>query len=199
MPDLNLSSAYVAIRDDIGGGIPDIPASWGEYSDPMDGWLAGHFPDGDLWALLIVNVVGGRVLCAVWGPTARLDAIASGRNDVMPGREAWRRGLVGDEASTRNILRAWRWYRCSGLEAIDDGINAPSNAAFSGVRELSSEGVLLPRFDTNPLPWLLDADGNVVAAPQAVIRVDSISRPALPLTLAGFSCGTILEDEPDRG
>jgi hypothetical protein len=216
-----MDHGYVAVRDiettpdHPGFGGPVVPGTWTIRKQANTGWWLGTTDTGSEWAAYVINTLGGGLLVAAWAEQARLEEIAAARDDVMPGREAWRRGydhgggpidsdtpLGGSqEATARQMLRACRWYRCDVIE--DDG-GGPT-PKLDVVRRLSASGVLLPNLNTNPLPWDLDDSGAEVPAGSAVRRVTRLVRPALYTTLAGHtpytgraSLGDVLEAEPDR-
>jgi len=218
---MSLGHAYLAVRDiqvgqatdpdapdfHRGAGGPVVPPSWVSTRHGSSGWFTVVVPDGSRLAVYVANAVGPRILALVVGDQDKLEAIAAGNDEVMPGREAWRRGydhgggpidsgtVLGgaQEATARQMLRAWRWWRCDVIE--DDG--APKLGV---VRRLSASGVLLPNLNSAALPWDLDASGAEVPAGSAVRRVTRLVRPAFHTSLAGHSgMRATVEDEPDRG
>jgi len=192
----SLAHAYVAIRDLHADGGPAAPASWKRSVQGSTGWTMITHPSGDTIAALFVNAVGTRGLFILFGHQARLESIAANTSNVMPAREAYRRGRLGTETSTRNIIRAWPWWRCDVIERGEDG--SPLPVQRRAVRRLTSVGTLLPRFDKTPPPWNLDADGNITTVALATRRVTAIHGPALGHVLAGRDSAAVLEDEPDR-
>lgn len=200
---LSLPAGYLAARDVEADGGPVVPGTWGRWAEGDTGWWSLVHPSGDLLTAYRVNALSSRGLFAVFGDTSRLEAIAAGNDEVMPGRECWRRGydhgggpidattVLGgsQEATARQMLRGWRWWRCDGVDA---------GGAFSGeIRQLSTMGTLLPNLNTGVLPWLLDEDGGIVVSGQ-VVTVTRLQRPAFPPTIAGYALAATLEDEPDR-
>jgi hypothetical protein len=193
---VSFANAYVAVRDLHSDGGPDAPEAWGRSVQGTTLWTMIEHPLG-LIAAKRINVIGGRGLFSLHGDKAALDSIASGNDEVMPARTAWRRRAVTDaapgEASPNQIVRAWRTWRCDVWEKDDEGTPIP----FASVRRvLSAEGVMLP---STPLPWDLAADGTETTQALAVRRVTVIHRPAMHATLAGHSLHVTFEDEPDEG
>lgn len=189
-----LSHCYVAIRDLHADGGPAAPARWKRSRQTPTSWSITP-PGETAIEVLRVNAVGARGLFALWGDQAQLESIATGLDEVMPAREAYRRGLLDTEPSTRNMIRAWRWWRCDVWE--DDGAGPVRKDNVR--RQLSVEGVLLPRLSVDPLPWDLDGDGNVVPQASAVRRVVTLHRPVILWTLAGRGSDVVLESTEDRG
>lgn len=210
MPSLP-AHLYLATRDvdTERDGAPVVPEAWWDDRAQRVGpwWTWRHPSSGDVVAAARVNAVGGRGLYAVAGPRSWLESLASGTDEVMPAREAWRRRA---ETMPRTICRAWRWWRCDVTErATQDDVDAGLAAAVGDaiqrdgvVRRLSSAGTLLPDPTVTALPWDLDAEGVPTTIGAAVIRVRALVRPALPPslpTIAGVSLHDILEAEADRG
>lgn len=199
--------AYLAARDlDTSGddhrdGGPVVPGTWTVRRQGATGWWHLTTAAGEDLAVLKVNALGGRGLFAAFGPKPLLDSIASGNDEVMPAREAWRRRAddtaAPGEASPREICRAWRWYRVDVTEPDPETALPVDHVGV--VRRLCSEGVLLPDPAASPLPWPLDDDGRLVALGTEARLVTAIHRPALGHTLAGHPLDVRLEDEPDRG
>ena len=224
------SHLYLAVRDVDDGsdrgdlvdrpawhaGAPWLPESWwGERTQRVGVWWVFRRPStGEQVAIARANALGGRGLYAVVGPLDWLESLASGNDEIMPAREAWRRRAEDDappgEASPRQICRAWRWYRVDCTEratqsdvdlGLADAVGDPIQR--DGVRRrLLTEGHLLPDPTTEALPWDLDADGQLTTQAQAVIRVRAIHRPVLAPDVPGVvgkGLHVMLESEPDRG
>lgn len=190
-----------------------VPESWwsGSVQTTRHWWVWRRASTGEIVAATRINVVGARALYAVAGPIEWLTEVATGRPDVMPAREAWRRRAEDTApdgyASPRQIVRACRAWRCDVTErATQSDVDAGLAAAVGDpvqrdgvVRVLSVEGVLLPDPTVDALPWDLDADGNVVPLADAARRVRALHRPALGVPgLCGAGLWRALEDEPDR-
>lgn len=203
MGDRSLSECFLAVVgvdptedvDDARYGAPVVPKTW-EVTRQADGWWTlrtGGDGGGDELAVWRASVVGSEALWAVWGPRARLDAIAAGEPRMMPGREAWARR---SEAGVRAWLRYWPVWRCNVTERDGEGGYVSSTGV---VRRLVPDGVQLPDPTVKPFPWLLRADGSeTLVISEAVIRVDGLQRPAMSGTLAGRGLHVVTEAQPDR-
>lgn len=189
---VDLSNAFLCVRDLDEDGCPVLPASW-ECTTQDAGWYTLTRPDGLTVAAWKASAVASRALFALFGPRAVLDAIAAVEPLCMPAREAWARRA---EANVRSFLRYWPIWRIDGQVRDGDGVAQPVS---NTVVRLVPSGVQLPDPTTTALPWLLRANGTLTAVQaEAAVRVTVLHRPALDQTLAGFSLHEGLEDEPER-
>lgn len=228
--NLDLSHCYLAVMNEIAGQYTD---ETGANYDPgaggpdlkADGWTVtfcgGKFPwylairnsDGLVIQIWRASQVGTQALFAGWGPQTVLDGFATSNAKCMPSIEAWYRATgTGTDPSTgqpyaidptvRSWLRYWPDWRVDGHEVDPDtgAIVAISNAK----RILVPDGVQIPDPTVTALPWLLAADGTVVATQAAaVIQVTALHHPALSVTsrdvVNGWDLHHVLENEPVRG
>jgi len=168
-------------------------ASCGNASAP---WFDITHPSGRRVIAYRENENGSLALWAVFGTSDDLTDLAAITTDDMPAREAWRRR---SEPAVKARLRYWRTLRCSGQERDGEG----NPVAFTDeIRNVIPRGARLPDYDVTPPPWNLAADGSLTTAPNAVIRVESVSGAntlALSTTLAGHGYPTAFADEEDEG
>lgn len=190
---VDLSTAYVIVRDLDADGCPVLPSTW-HCTEQDAGWhTLERDSDGLTIAAWRASAVGARGLFALFAPEALLAAIATTEPACMPAREAWARRA---EPTIRAYLRYWPIWRIDGHVRDSDGVAEPVTSA---VVRLVPEGVAIPDPSVTALPWLLRADGTVTAVQaEAAVRVATIHRPALDRTLAGFDLHAGLEDEPER-
>lgn len=182
--------------DGEGRPVPAVPAGWRVHFAHNGWYTLRRLSDGLQLAAFRANAhpSAGKGLYLLLGPRAELDAMSGG----VSMRAAWAdRGTP----STRVWLRRWPIWRCQGVERVVDIGGGSSLVAFDGVRRLlRTEGLQIPDPATDPFPWLFDEAGNVVQAQaQARIRVDSITRPALDSTVAGFQDHVDAEDTDAPG
>lgn len=190
---LDLSHAYLCVRDLDDEGCPVLPNDWTCTVQDND-WLSLiRQSDKKTIAAWKANEAGQRGLFALFGDKEFLDAIAQNEPMCMPAREAWRRRA---EASIRAYLRYWPTWRFDGHIRDGSDIVAVSNH----VMRIVPKGVRIPDPAITSLPWLLKSDGSIAETQsEAAIRVSAIHRPSLDATLAGFNLHEKLENEPDLG
>lgn len=183
-----------------GDGRPVLPEQWSVEAyvlgeTPLPVWVVRRpsaFRDPIIIARM--NAINTDGLYMVGGDEAFLESLSNGAHDIAPAREVWRLAQEGI-ALARTACRAWRHWRCDVTEMVE-GVATQLNGV---VRELSAEGVLLPDPAVTPLPWDLDASGNVVPTAQAARRLRVLHRPTLMWTIAGLGLNTLTEETPDRG
>lgn len=192
-------------------GAPQLPAEWtvsriDPTQTPIPAWTV-QAPGAPPALVTRVNAVGARGLYLVRGDKAWLDSLDPA--DAGPARKVWRLAQEGN-ATARAVVRRWRFWRCDVLEPatqedVDSGLAAELGEAVARNdvrRELCAEGVSLPNPATTPLPWTLDADGNLVAPELAVRVVVGLYRPVMHETwggIAGHADHVAFENEEDPG
>lgn len=204
---LALGHAYLAVRSVVSGqssdpeaagydpeaGAPVLPDGWTATPQAGQWFTLTRSSDGLTIAAWKASSVASEALFALFGPQAFLDAVAATEPRMAPARELWANRA---DPTVRAYLRYWPVWRCTGFEHDAEGNPV---AITDAVRRLVPSGVRIPDPQSDPLPWLLRANGTLTGfQSEASIRVDSITRPALNATLAGFSLHTTAEDEPER-
>ena len=162
---------------------PDvIPAGWTVHPQ-SGGWVEfRRASDGALLACYTANVAGARGLFAILGDRSILDAIAASFDLAAPARDVWEAAKAGPGLA-RDVMRRWRDWRIDGFER-DPETGDPVALANERRRLMADEGFALPDPATNPLPWNLDANGQLTTQAAAVVRVTVIHRPALSASMA---------------
>ena len=191
--DSSLAHADVCVRALDGDELPVMPGAWTVERLPDSDWHDCRSADGQtIVSAWRANSLGAEALYMLFGPQATLDAFAAIEPRCMPARELWALA-VGGNATAIAVARRWPTWRFSGAERVQ-GVLQP----FTGVARLIFEGQALPTIAT-AFPWRFDAAGNVVGTDGAAqYRVNSITRPAMLPTIAGYACHTVAEDEPAR-
>jgi hypothetical protein len=176
-------------------GTPTVPDGWtaqrcGSY------WSRVEHPSGRVVKAWLENQVGSTGLWAVVGDAADLADLDAIAEQSLPAREAWRRRA---EPAILSYLRYWRTLRVDGFERDADGDPV---AITDAVRQLVPRGERLPDPTSTPLPWDLDAAGQLTTQANAVIRVTGFSGVhtlSLSQTLAGHTYHSAFADEEDDG
>lgn len=188
---ITLERALLLVRDLGADGGPACPVGW-TCTEQDGGWYEVEAPDGARVFAYRENDNGTQGLFALVGDAATLALIDGSSALALPAREAWRRRL---DPGVLPYMRRWRTYRWAGLARDSGGTAQP----FAGVSRLIPDGAVLPDPTTTPLPWYLAEDGSMALPAAAAIRVDSITLPALAVTMAGLDCHGRFEAEPDPG
>lgn len=194
---LDVSHAYLCVRDLDAEGCPVLPDTWSCTVEDAGWFTVTRTSDGLRILAWRASQVGSRALFALFGPRSILDAVAAVEPACMPAAEAWARRT---EPAIRAWLRYWPVWRIDGHVRDADGVAQPVSTA---VVRLVPSGVQIPDPSVTPLPWLLDASGAVVATQAAaVVRVAAIYRPAMDQSmrdqLAGWELAATCEGEPAR-
>lgn len=189
--DTELGHGYLCVRDIDADGLPVVGVNWNVHA--CGGWSVVHRNDGGvLLAAWRANAIATRALYALFGPQDVLEAIAATEPACMPAREAWARRA---EPAVRAWLRRWPAWRFDGAIRVSGAMVSVSGAS----RRLIFEGQQVPDPTVTPFPWRFAADGSIVATEAAaVVRVDSIARPAMVATLAGYLLHDVAENQPPR-
>lgn len=188
---LLIERALLLVRDLDPSGGPLAPDGW-QVITHSGGWYEVVRPAGQRVLAYRENDDGVRGLFALFGDIDTLAMIDASSALALPAREVWRRR---NEAGVKPHVRRWRTLRGSGQERDAEGNAVP----WIGVRSVVPVGAALPDWATDPLPWNLDAAGALTTAQLAVIRVETVDRPALLAEMAGSASPAAFENEPDTG
>ncbi len=197
---LNLSHAYLIVRDIAANGGPVVASGWTTIAE-AGGWYVSR-RDSDGMRVLAwranTNAAATRALYMLFGPTSLLDPVAASEPLCWAAGQAWTLTLGGD-ASAIAVMRRWPWWRINGFvrQTEHDGLST-ALAVTAAVVRFFGEGGTLPTIGT-AFPWRFDATGAIVGTDAAAaVRVNSITGPAFGASLAGFTLDSVAESEPPR-
>jgi hypothetical protein len=175
-------------------GSLEVPVSW-SVQKQSNNWWTYKSPSGADFAVHKINQSGSLGLFAIFGSQDILETRASGSNTMMPAKEAWRRRA---ETPIRTTLRFWRHWIVDGVIRIETGTTSSTRTITSESVTLCSYGNSVPDPISEPLPWNLNSDGQIVPVASASIRVTNLRQPTLLTSIAGLSMNALFESEPDR-